>query len=317
MIPSGIHIEYWMKLSNIYPKKKSVHTNDYLRFSLDFHIWQTKPFQLIESVASSTYPTRKTNERSRNKTAAVSGGGKWKTQLIFNLIKFNYCDACFLLLRPPLCAAITGEDGNGKRKKLMTRRTQFFHLSAEKRTEERRRNVITFSLECNANNCCYFHLPFFPLIAPTREWYNETFNFAYNLENGFSKQYFKFLLVVTVGRESDSWELCLVVRGGCIDMESSPSPARYWLMQIWRTSKITFAFATCYENIFAGGSLFSSWRLCDKKRNKGTQHDATSATITNLKSLDRRSDNTFGPSRKAKCPFDNGKKYKRWKRRNV
>lgn len=25
--------------------------------------------------------------------------GKWKTQLIFNLIKFNYCDVCFLLLR--------------------------------------------------------------------------------------------------------------------------------------------------------------------------------------------------------------------------
>lgn len=72
-------------------------------------------------------------------------------------------------------------------------------------------------------------------------------------------------------------------------------------------SKITF-FATCSENIFV-------FRGCLIKKNGQTQnngsihtiqHDETSPTITNLKSLElvrEKATKAFGPSQKAKCPL--------------
>lgn len=68
MIPlSEAHMEYWMKLSNIYPKGRKnsqlwMQTIVHICF-LPFPIPQTKQFQPIKNVAFMTSPTKRTNER--------------------------------------------------------------------------------------------------------------------------------------------------------------------------------------------------------------------------------------------------------------
>lgn len=80
-------------------------------------IKQTKQFLPIENVAFTISQTKRPTNRKlfsslisiinwekKSSNGIWSGrmnhewDGKWKTQLIFNLIKFNYFDACFLLL---------------------------------------------------------------------------------------------------------------------------------------------------------------------------------------------------------------------------
>lgn len=107
--------------------------------------------------------------------------GKWKIQLIFNLIKFNYCDVCFLLVLVALPLPISSivccfffkhwviawenESGcwvgnaffrfvsrqnNGNKKIKKYERTT-------RRKLELRRNVITFCARISCKQLCFFY----------------------------------------------------------------------------------------------------------------------------------------------------------------
>lgn len=150
--------------------------------------------------------------------------------------------------------------------------TQLFPFVSTKEKGPEKGNVITFSLRmpckqllCSARGAPDDSNP----PRNHREWYKETFNFAYNLENGFSEQtLLSFFSVGGARRESDSWEI--MGRGGCNDSAKQTWSARYWLMQILCPSKITLAspHAMKMDSFFGGVFFWLLLVLYDKKRNK-------------------------------------------------
>lgn len=180
---------------------------------------QIRPCQPIENAASTISPKRRTSERGFQRQACKGCGkeppssdewvSKWKTQLNFNLIKFNYCDACFRLLRQPRapfcfnhCLVNRGR-WRGSEKLADWREWKRFSFVS------RKNECGDWRMKCN-----YFwaQIPSKQLLwsfcstsgsAPTppeerrREWYNETLNSAYNLGKNF---FFCRLLVLRVGK---------------------------------------------------------------------------------------------------------------------
>ena len=137
-------------------------------------------------------------------------------------------------------------------------------------------------LECHANSywcfCVHASLSYFfppPSIFSSCEWYNETFNFAYNLENGFYQTDFWVFCCVEKVIHGKLWSEC---SGG--DDESL-----FILHQIGcrpplthaniAPSQITF-FATCLENVFAffRSCLIKKKEKLDRKNNE-SEHNTT------------------------------------------
>lgn len=162
--------------------------------------------------------------------------------------------------------------------------TQLFPFVSTKEKGPEKGNVITFSLRmpckqllCSARGASDdSHPP-----RNHREWYKETFNFAYNLENGFSEQTLLifFRLAALEGKviHGKLWAgagaMTRQSKHGRRVTDSCKYCARVKLHSprhmLWKWIRFLVVF-------FSG----CCWCCMIKSETKEAQHDATSATIT-------------------------------------
>lgn len=136
-----------------------------------------------------------------------------------------------------------------------------------------------------------------------REWYKETFNFAYNLENGFSPKQTKVIHGKVWAEAGAMTQRVESYMFGASLIHANIAP-----------NEITFAspHARKMESFLL---LLFFWSVLVLVMIKSKTKESTTRRdfCNNNKNLKRgwceegRVNSTFGPSREAKCPFDSGK----------